>query len=174
MRKKLCLSCNTLKSLWTFRVNTTQKDRRHFVCFNCLPKRENLQYFKKYYRLNKEKIKMYRIKKYNSDINFKILCTLRTRLTKALNSDKINNTLVLLGCSIKELKLHLEKTFKNGMNWENYGKEWHIDHVLPCASFDLKIPENQEKCFHFSNLQALWAKENLQKSDKLNYFSNLS
>jgi hypothetical protein len=72
----------------------------------------------------------------------------------------------LLGCTIEQLWIHLEKTFKPGMTRENYGK-WHVDHIIPCASFDLTIPEQQTKCFHYTNLQALWASENIIKSDKI-------
>jgi hypothetical protein len=70
----------------------------------------------------------------------------------------------LLGCSIEQLKTHLEKQFLPGMSWENRNL-WHIDHKKPCASFDLTRVEEQKKCFHFSNLQPLWAIDNLKKGD---------
>jgi hypothetical protein len=60
----------------------------------------------------------------------------------------------------------LEKQFTKGMNWKNYGK-WHIDHIKPCASFDLSLEHEQKLCFHFTNLQPLWAKDNIRKSDKI-------
>jgi DNA/RNA endonuclease G (NUC1) len=54
------------------------------------------------------------------------------------------------------------------MNWENYGKNgWHIDHIIPCASFDLTDPKQQKNCFHYTNLQPLWAADNIRKSDKI-------
>lgn len=54
------------------------------------------------------------------------------------------------------------------MSWENYGiRGWHIDHIKPCASFDLSIIEEQKECFHYTNLQPLWWHENLAKSDKI-------
>ena len=67
-----------------------------------------------------------------------------------------------MGCSIEFLKEYLEKQFKSGMNWDNYG-EWHVDHIIPCVSFDLSDPEQQKKCFYYTNLQPLWAIENLEK-----------
>lgn len=60
---------------------------------------------------------------------------------------------------------HIADQFVNGMTWENMG-QWHIDHIRPCASFDLTDPEQQKECFHYTNLQPLWATDNLRKSDK--------
>ena len=59
----------------------------------------------------------------------------------------------------------LEAQFLPGMTWDNHG-EWHIDHIRPCASFDFSDPQQQKECSHYSNLQPLWAKDNLSKSDK--------
>jgi hypothetical protein len=73
----------------------------------------------------------------------------------------------LTGCSVHELCIHLESKFKHGMTWENYG-EWHVDHIRPCASFDLLKVDEQRQCFHWTNLQPLWALENLRKSSRWN------
>jgi hypothetical protein len=72
----------------------------------------------------------------------------------------------LIGCTIDELKSHLSKRFKPGMSWANHG-EWHIDHIIPCSAFDLTNTDEQMRCFHFSNLQPLWAEENLSKSNAM-------
>jgi hypothetical protein len=92
---------------------------------------------------------------------------LGTRIRKALGGyiKKSKKTQDLIGCSIEQLWVHLEKSFKTGMTRENYGK-WHMDHIRPCASFDLSKPEEQYKCFHYTNLQALWAHENFSKGSK--------
>jgi len=66
---------------------------------------------------------------------------------------------MLLGCNMLQLAQWLESKFKRGMNWFNYG-EWDVDHVLPCASFDLTDEDEQKTCFVHSNLQPLWASEN--------------
>jgi HNH endonuclease. len=53
------------------------------------------------------------------------------------------------------------------MSWDNYGRDgWHIDHIRPCASFDLTDPEQQRQCFHYTNLQPLWAADNIRKGAK--------
>jgi hypothetical protein len=75
------------------------------------------------------------------------------------------STINLIGCSIEHLRRHLAFQFQPGMSWSNYGK-WHIDHIRPCAKFDLSKESEQKKCFHYTNLQPLWAKDNLIKGDR--------
>lgn len=92
----------------------------------------------------------------------------RARLVRVLNGIvKHNHTLDLIGCTAKELKNYLASKFTDGMTWENYGMDgWHVDHIRPCASFDLADPEQQKQCFHYTNLQPLWARDNLSKGAK--------
>lgn len=100
---------------------------------------------------------------------YKIPRCLRGRLLSALKVGgvrKAENTLALLGCSTPQLLNHLESQFKPGMTWENHGPVWHIDHIKPCAKFDLTDPEQQKACFHWTNLQPLFAEENLRKGGK--------
>ncbi len=107
--------------------------------------------------------------RYRTDSQFRISVSLRKRLNlalKAQNAGKAVRTFELIGCTLAELAAHLEKQFKNGMMWQNYGR-WHVDHIIPCAKFDLTDLEQQRKCFHYSNLQPLWATENIVKSNKL-------
>jgi len=127
---------------------------------------EIIEYRKKYYQDNKRKINQTRQYKYNTNINFKIRCRLAIRIWDALkNNSKSTKTIELLGCSLEFLKYHLESQFKPDMNWNNYSLYgWHIDHIIPCASFDLSKEEEQRKCFHYTNLQPLWAKENWSKN----------
>ena len=68
------------------------------------------------------------------------------------------------GCDHAFLRNYLESKFSAGMSWSNYG-QWHIDHIRPCASFDLRDPEQVKACFHYSNLQPLWAVDNMKKGD---------
>ena len=122
----------------------------------------------KYYRKNREKHKEYCNKRYKNDENFKIRRLLRSRILHALkvqSAKKSNKTLELIGCSVNELWEHLEGQFTDGMTRQNQG-EWHIDHIKPCAAFDLTDPKQQKECFNYKNLQPLWAQDNLKKSDK--------
>lgn len=99
----------------------------------------------------------------NQDVEFQLAKSLRDRLYKAVSrGSKSASATMLVGCSIPELKVHLESLFEKGMSWENYG-EWHIDHVRPCISFDLTDVEQQAACFHYSNLRPLWGSENRSK-----------
>lgn len=63
---------------------------------------------------------------------------------------------------------HIESLFWPGMSWRNQGR-WHLDHIKPCASFNLNDPAQQAACFHWSNWQPLWADDNLIKSDRLDW-----
>ena len=111
-----------------------------------------------------------RIKKQCSicDTNGHLIHTMRTRLNKALNNQSINKSnetsiALMIGCSMESVKNYLENMFEEGMSWSNRS-EWHIDHRRPCASFNLENINEQKMCFHYTNLQPLWAKENLSKN----------
>jgi hypothetical protein len=97
-----------------------------------------------------------------------LLHNLRSRLNHTLeNGTKSKRTLELLGCTVEHLRKHLESKFKEGMTWDNYGfYGWHVDHIIPCDKFDLINPKQQEQCFHYTNLQPLWAEENFKKGNK--------
>lgn len=99
----------------------------------------------------------------------RIEASLRARLVQALRGIGVKSakTLELLGCTTEFLWAHIEKQFVPGMTWENYGPVWHVDHILPCAEFHLQHSEEQEICFHWTNLQPLFAAENLSKGDRI-------
>lgn len=99
---------------------------------------------------------------------FKLLAYVRGRIRGALTRRYLRRntkTEGLLGCSVQELKDHLEAQFRDGMTWDNFG-QWHVDHIRPCCSFDLTKSEEQKICFHYTNLQPLWAEENFKKSGR--------
>ena len=108
-------------------------------------------------------------RKWQSDPVFRLKANLRLRLRQAIKGrTKDQRALILLGCSLEEFKTYFESLFTEGMTWEHvFSGAIHIDHKLPISSFDLTNPEQVKKCFHFSNLQPLWALDNLKKSDTI-------
>jgi hypothetical protein len=104
----------------------------------------------------------------DTDHVYCIKMSLHVRLYDAVKRQKgikSAKTIELIGCQVDELLEHLGSQFTEGMTWENYG-QWHIDHIRPCASFDLTDLEQQKICFHWTNLQPLWATDNIKKGSK--------
>ena len=126
---------------------------------------------KEYDKNNKERRKQYK-KEYTRerrkvDPLFKMSCNLRTRTFQAFKNkgySKNTKTQEMLGVNWEVCKAHIERQFIKGMKWSNHG-EWHIDHIIPLASANTE--EGLKKLCHYSNLQPLWADDNLIKSDKL-------
>lgn len=118
-----------------------------------------------------EKKKVYNARRCKTDPTYKLSGLLRHRILMSIKSKsgrKSLKTEELLGCTIKEVRTHLEKQFTEGMSWDTHGvKGWHIDHIIPCASFDLTDIEQQKKCFHYTNLQPLWWIDNIKKGAKI-------
>jgi len=117
-----------------------------------------------YRKTHKEEIKLkarlYMKLRKKNNINFRLLCNMRKRIWNALRyNSKSSKTIKLLGCDIDFLRVYLCNLFADGMTWDNYGK-WEIDHIIPCASFDLDKETEQYKCFHYTNLQPLWMRDN--------------
>lgn len=114
----------------------------------------------------RQEISAYQKHRYHSNSNYKTTKLLRCRLRDILrDSQKTGSAIKDLGCSVNELKIHLEKQFQSGMTWENQGT-WHIDHIIPLSKFDLNDREQFLKACHYSNLQPLWATDNIKKSNK--------
>ena len=92
---------------------------------------------------------------------------LHSRILNAIKRQgqtKHHKTLELLGCTIPEARKYIESRWQEGMNWSNHSLlGWHIDHIQPCNTFDLSDPNQQKKCFHYTNLRPLWAKDNLRR-----------
>jgi len=96
----------------------------------------------------------------------RILRVLRRRLNNVFRAGRAFSKTAreLLGCEVPFFREYLEERWSPGMSWKNYGyRGWHIDHIVPCAAFDLNDPEQRAKCFHYSNMQPLWAKDNFEK-----------
>ena len=106
--------------------------------------------------------------KRRNDVGFRILCSLRHTLWRTRSTKKRSKSCEkMLGCSLEDFRIYLESKFEVGMTWGNYGKYgWHIDHIVPCALFDLTKEDHRKRCFHFSNLQPMFATENHKKAAK--------
>lgn len=127
----------------------------------------NPDYSKNYSKENKDKINKKRRELHSLYPEKKIKAILRNRLIELLiknKSKKSKSALFLIGCEIKEAILYIESLFFPEMSWENHGVIWEIDHIIPCSSFDFNIVEEQQKCFHYTNLQPLFKTTKIAKS----------
>jgi hypothetical protein len=110
----------------------------------------------------------YQKERRTTDPEFKLVYNLRSRYRQALlhyGTWKTTSVAALAGCSMEELRTHIESQFQPGMTWDNWTKDgWHLDHIRPIASFDR--PDHPD-CWHYTNLQPLWAEENLKKGARL-------
>lgn len=190
-----CLTTKPLTEFYTEKRAKDGKKSSCKECFNKATKKyadKNKDKIKKYnetyYTKNKEKLKTYRMDRYYdnrdaeiarhkqyirdrriNDPEFRLLSNLRSGLYKSLKGlTKSNTSMQYVGCDIETLRKHIELQFTKGMNWENYGK-WHLDHIKPLASFNF-TGDNKESqlrdAWHFTNLQPLWAKDNIMKGSK--------
>ena len=128
-----------------------------------------LAYNRKWRIKNREKIYASNKKYIANNMNARISQKLRTRLYQAVMAQlgfKRGHLKDLIGTSIPQLRQHLESQFQPGMSWNNYG-QWHIDHVIALANFDLTKLSEQKKSMHYTNLQPLLAKDNLSKGAKI-------
>jgi hypothetical protein len=111
----------------------------------------------------------YKAQRLAEDPQFRLAHNCRTRINIALRSQLTSKrwrSPELLGCTVTQLMEHIEKQFQPGMTWDNWSRDgWHLDHIRPLSSFDLTDPDQQKRAFHHSNLQPLWASENLSKGD---------
>lgn len=124
-------------------------------------------YNKKYRSEHRKEHTEYINRRRNGDATYKMICSVRNLLNNAFNKrTKVGKTKradEILGCSIEFFVKHLQSQFKDGMTLENHG-EWHIDHIIPLSSATTE--EEVLKLNHYTNLQPLWAKENIVKRNK--------
>lgn len=176
---KECRVCKKIKTENEF--YTCNKGRQfHTSCKDCFKAKTLEQYknnrverlikMRSYNIKNKDHVRKlqreHNTRKYYSDPQFRLTRVLRARLSAALkNNYKSGSAIKDLGCSVTEFKIYLESKFLVGMSWSNYG-QWHIDHKIALANFDLTDRKQFCKAVHFTNLQPLWAKENQSKGAK--------
>lgn len=170
--KKTCTKCGVQKNKDDFYTQIYSTDGIGTICINC-DKLSHGQWRK----LNPKKIAEYRSKAYfkcaqNREFNpqGKLSSNLRNRVRQAIKrdkSEKYNNTFELIDCSPKEMIKWIEYQFDTSMTWENYGTYWQVDHVIPCDYFDLKIREEQLRCFNWRNCRPLEKIKNIKKNNKI-------
>lgn len=185
--KSYCNECRKIESK-KYRTENSEKRKETLKKFYENNREKELLRFKKYREENPEKRKETCIKyiknnrekvnesarlwKKNARLKnpmYKLISNLRERTKDYLTYKTANpNSSIkdIIGCSPEFLKEHIEKQFKNGMTWDNYSfYGWHIDHIIPLSS--AKNKEEIQKLCHYTNLQPLWAKENLSKGSKI-------
>ena len=155
--------------------------KRYYAEHLCVKKKydkkrrlDNLELMRKqgrdYSRNNRKKRNALQKEMKKRNPSYRIACNMRSRLwmlLKSQNAIKADHTVDMIGCSWNELRIYLESLFLDGMTWKNYGKtqeKWSIDHIRPCASFDLKNIEEQKKCFYYKNLRPMWNTEQWTKN----------
>jgi hypothetical protein len=163
---KICTSCKQELPLNLFK----RGKGRFGVGANC-KKCFNLKWneYQKQTGQNKKHNKLKR----QTNPQWKLKAILRGRYLDALkrhtSGGKVNknhSAIKLLGCDIEFYKQYLEQQFKPDMSWENHGILWEIDHIKPCAAFDLTCEIQQKECFHYSNTQPLYYSDNRSKGAK--------
>lgn len=185
---KKCSKCKQEKESIYFSIFKNSKDGLYSSCRSCkreydqLNKEKQSQYHKlkrireidkfikkdrKYKRENLHKTREYERNKWKTDEKYRLRKLLRGRLHSALkaqDSTKYYTTLELLGCSIQFFRDYLESQFKPEMTWSNHGKVWEIDHIKPCALFNLSDKQQQKQCFYYLNFQPLFKTSEIAQS----------
>lgn len=170
--KRICNTCNIEKYLSEFRTNKTNTIYYN-ICLECYEphkwtKEKQRASERAYIENNNDKMKE-KYRKQNTQINRNVRIRLNTRIKSALNKSNLkknNYTVQYIGCTCEYLIKWFEYQFNDNINLDNKS-EWHIDHVLPCSSFDLSKEEEQLKCFNWTNLRPCLSLENIIKSNKI-------
>lgn len=170
--RKECKQCRSIDRKSQYSLN---RDYEKAICKNySLNNKKKVTLKNKLWsQNNKSYIALKEKTRRHEDINYRLIGNLRKRLNHALNKNqKTGSAINELGCSIEELKVHLESQFEPWMNWSNYGrynstkKTWNIDHVKPLIMFDLTKPDQLSLASHYTNLQPMLAKDNFSKGAK--------
>jgi len=178
---KICKKCNQEKPLNEYCKRKGEKDGLHRYCKECsykigtnyyhlTGKNTRKEYYKNYRKENKEKIKIgmrSAMKKHRAkNNNYRLRDNIQTLLRYHIKN-KTQSVIKYIGCTLQEYNNHISSQFTPEMTWDNYGIYWEIDHIIPISSFDLSIPEEANKAFHYTNTQPLPIIENRKKSNKI-------
>jgi hypothetical protein len=165
-----CKDCNNEYSR-KYREENPIKVRDSNNKYNNTNREKCRSWNKKHFDNNKDRVReraRNNYEKYSQDPNFVIIHSCRNRINKLISRETKNSkTNSLLGCSSIFLIEWLEYQFDSKMNWKNYGSFWHIDHVVPCSSFNLEIEEEQQKCFNWKNIRPYNGSKNISKGNKI-------
>ena len=165
---KLCIFCN--------KQFTTRNGKKKYCNSKCkkqdyyLKNKDKINTRNKLWaKNNKDKVNRRAKHLYKNDPIYRIKNLLRSRLGHAIRGNsKKGSAIQALGCSIEEFRQYIESQFKKGMTWDNWSlKGWHIDHIIPLKMFNLEDPIEFKKACHYTNLQPMWAKNNLSKGCKI-------
>ncbi len=163
---KTCTKCDQHLNITNFYKHLKGSLGVDSICKSCKKLSIESQHRVKIYNpeSSRKAVKKYTQKTKHTEVGIRrrLAMSLRKRLRSAI---KFGSHVQNLGCSIEELKSYLESKFQPGMSWENREK-WHIDHILPLSKFDLSDPEQLRKACHYSNLQPLWAFDNMSKGNR--------
>ncbi len=183
---KRCTMCKIEKVVSSFGYRKDSGDGLAYCCRICDYKRkqkglspEEFKSKKKEGYLRRKEKHIKKVLEYTRsrklrDPAYKMLITLRSRHTLAVKSagrNKTFSTTVLLGCTAPFLKEYIEQQFSQEMTWENHGKVWHVDHIYPLCKVNWDNREQVSKACHYSNLQPLLIKDNLEKGGKIVEYS---
>ena len=190
--KKICTMCNVEKSGTEFTIRKMSKDGLDPKCKICKAiggheyyenNTENIiNNVKAYSSREENKIRsreLGRIRqkhKMETDPQYRLMRRNRNRIrvfTRERGIVKPNSTIAALGCTWTEFKTYIEKQFADGMNWENDGTLWHIDHIIPLNRFDLSNLDDFRRANHYTNLRPLLASKNLARRDQINFIESL-
>ena len=157
IQEKKCTKCSEIKHLTEFHRHNTRRNvgGRRYQCITCIRKYDQ---------------------KRHSDITKQLKYGCENRIARALRDrglllpEYINDRFDLIGCTVEELMDHLQKQFLPGMSWDTYRRYdgWCMDHIKPIAMFDLTDRAQIEECFHYTNIQPLWFRDNSRKSSFYN------
>lgn len=171
---KECSICNITQTLDNFHLAKT-KGKIRSMCKSCSSEKRQ-----EYYQNNRDAVikqtNQYKVEKMKTDPVFKLERRMRCRIYQALTNqeqNKTERTWEYLDCTSTFFKRWMEFQLYDGMTLENYGEIWHVDHVKPCARFDLSKEEEINECFSWKNLKPLRAEKNLKKKDAIESFEIL-
>lgn len=166
--EKKCNKCNNIKLITEFYKDKSKKDGHETICKTCILAKKKI-----YYQENKDKRHEYERKRYHENEEVRIKKLLRRRFSMALTSKgvkKCKSIIELSGCELDFLKNWIEYQYKiltkkEIIDWKDFKENYHMDHIIPCDSFDLSNIEEQKKCFYWKNIQILTKEDNLKKSN---------